>query len=96
VPIGRQGFCGLFHHLPTVHVDPTTTTPANPQYQPTNQPTNQPTTTSRCRRFLLDAHAHEPGFPVAVHPLNVADAHMVSFPAKAAGEREGGRWFDVT
>lgn len=45
------------------------------------------THTHSCRRFLLDAHAHEPGFPVRVHSLDVADAHMVSFPAAAAGTR---------
>jgi len=43
-------------------------------------------TAERCRRFLQDAHAHEPGFPVGVHPVGVLDTYMVTFPAFAAGE----------
>jgi len=38
----------------------------------------------RCRRFLLEAHKHEPGFPVGIHSLGVLDTHVVSFPAMAA------------
>lgn len=48
------------------------------------------TYTHSCRRFLLDAHAQEPGFPVRVHSLGVGDAYVVSFPAKAAGAFFGG------
>lgn len=49
-------------------------------------PHDRPSTAQHsCRRFLLDAHAHEPGFPVRVHSLGVAGAHVVSFPAAAAG-----------
>lgn len=43
-------------------------------------------TAERCRKFLQDAHAHEPGFPVGVHAVGVLDTCMVTFPAKAAGE----------
>ncbi|KAM3573036.1 hypothetical protein VYU27_004969 [Nannochloropsis oceanica] len=43
-------------------------------------------TAERCRRFLEDAHAHEPGFPVNLHPVGVMDTYIVTFPSFAAGE----------